>query len=161
MTKYRKRPVVVEAYQTSKEEDIDTLEGKMHASAGDYIITGVAGEKYPCKPDIFHRTYVLEEEEEDTDSEGVDFCLALHLLKRGGKMCREGWCEKDVWLALIRPEGYDVKCIPAVDRDIVQLPWIGIKTADNKFVPWIPGQEDLLANDWYIYMTEEEAAKLG
>jgi hypothetical protein len=55
--KYRKRPVVVEAYQTDKPLDIETLEGTMHASPGDYIITGVNGEKYPCKSDIFKKTY--------------------------------------------------------------------------------------------------------
>ena len=37
--------------------DIETLEGTMHASIGDYIITGVNGEQYPCKPDIFEKTY--------------------------------------------------------------------------------------------------------
>ena len=36
---------------------IDTLEGKMKASIGDYIIKGVQGEFYPCKPDIFEQTY--------------------------------------------------------------------------------------------------------
>lgn len=36
---------------------IDTLEGTMMASEGDYIIKGVNGEFYPCKPDIFHKTY--------------------------------------------------------------------------------------------------------
>ena len=55
--KYRKKPVVIEAYQTDKELDIETLEGTIHASVGDYIITGVRGEKYPCKPDIFEQTY--------------------------------------------------------------------------------------------------------
>ena len=55
--KYRKKPVVIEAYQTDKEMDIETLEGTMHASVGDYIITGVRGEQYPCKPDIFEQTY--------------------------------------------------------------------------------------------------------
>jgi len=55
--KYRKKPVVIEAYQTDKEMDIKTLEGTMHASVGDYIITGVRGEQYPCKPDIFEETY--------------------------------------------------------------------------------------------------------
>lgn len=55
--KYRKKPVVIEAYKTDKELDIETLEGTMHASVGDYIITGVRGEKYPCKPDIFEQTY--------------------------------------------------------------------------------------------------------
>lgn len=60
--KYRKKPVVIDAYQTDKEMDIETLEGVMHASAGDYIITGVNGEKYPCKPDIFEKTYEKVEE---------------------------------------------------------------------------------------------------
>ena len=55
--KYRKKPVVVEAFVTEEPMDIETLEGTMHASAGDYIITGVEGERYPCKPDIFARTY--------------------------------------------------------------------------------------------------------
>lgn len=36
---------------------IDTLEGVMKASKGDYVIKGVSGEFYPCKPDIFHKTY--------------------------------------------------------------------------------------------------------
>ena len=79
MKKYRKKPVVVEAVQwTKKNEDevvaflntgtrhfcvehpviaICTLEGVMYASPGDYIIKGVHGECYPCKPDIFHKTY--------------------------------------------------------------------------------------------------------
>lgn len=54
---YRKKPVEVFAYQTERELDIKTLEGTMHASVGDYIITGVNGEEYPCKPDIFEQTY--------------------------------------------------------------------------------------------------------
>lgn len=37
--------------------DIDTFEGRMEASIGDYIIKGVNGEFYPCKPNIFARTY--------------------------------------------------------------------------------------------------------
>lgn len=82
INKYRKRPVEVEAIQFDgwnwrevyqfisneplmftqdfrKEEYlfIDTLEGVMKASIGDYIIKGVHGEFYPCKPDIFHETY--------------------------------------------------------------------------------------------------------
>lgn len=60
--KYRKKPVVIKAYQTDKEVIIHTLEGNMTASIGDYIITGVNGEKYPCKPDIFEKTYEPVEE---------------------------------------------------------------------------------------------------
>ena len=55
--RYRKKPVEVEAYQTDTEVLIETLEGTMKAAPGDYIITGVKGEQYPCKPDIFNMTY--------------------------------------------------------------------------------------------------------
>ena len=54
----------VEAFESYCEHRIDdgflninTLEGTMKASFGDYIIKGVHGEFYPCKPDIFHKTY--------------------------------------------------------------------------------------------------------
>ena len=40
---------------------IDTLEGTHHVSVGDYIIQGVNGELYPCKPNIFEKTYELVE----------------------------------------------------------------------------------------------------
>lgn len=55
--KYRKKPIVIEAYQTDKVMYIETLEGIHKADIGDYIITGVKGEQYPCKPDIFEQTY--------------------------------------------------------------------------------------------------------
>ncbi len=55
--KYRKKPVIIEAYKTDKPVVIKTLEGDMKVSIGDFIITGVNGEQYPCKPDIFEKTY--------------------------------------------------------------------------------------------------------
>ena len=55
--KYRKKPVTVEAYQTDVELEIETLEGTMKANKGDWIIKGVKGELYPCKPDVFAMTY--------------------------------------------------------------------------------------------------------
>lgn len=84
--KYRKKPVVIEAIKYEKEhidraldfcnnnenlqynpEDneyyIHTLEGDMKVSDGDYIIKGINGEFYPCKPDIFEKTYEKLEEE--------------------------------------------------------------------------------------------------
>lgn len=80
--KYVKKPVVISALQwtgdnilemcnfTGKKDSkllknnelyIDTLEGTMHASVGDYIVYGVDGEFYPCKPDIFEKTYEIVE----------------------------------------------------------------------------------------------------
>lgn len=72
--KFRKKPIVVEAEQFQPDRApwpdgvmghnrsktgyaIDTLEGLHEVTPGDWIITGVAGEKYPCKPDIFEQTY--------------------------------------------------------------------------------------------------------
>ena len=57
VARFRKKPVIIEAYQTEVEMVISTLEGDMIASTGDWIITGVNGEQYPCKPDIFEKTY--------------------------------------------------------------------------------------------------------
>lgn len=57
IARFRKKPVIIEAYQTEVEMVISTLEGDMIASPGDWIITGVNGEQYPCKPDIFEKTY--------------------------------------------------------------------------------------------------------
>lgn len=83
MPNFRKKPVVVEAVQYPCEHPalkkcnchlderlacsccgrhfIETLEGIMTVSHGDWIITGVKGENYACKPDIFEQTYELVE----------------------------------------------------------------------------------------------------
>ena len=55
MAKYRKKPIVVEAERTDKTVVIHAREGDMTASPGDYIITGINGDKYPCKPDTFEK----------------------------------------------------------------------------------------------------------
>ena len=55
--RFRKKPIIIEAYRTDKELIIQTLEGPIKASPGDWIITGVQGEQYPCKPEIFEKTY--------------------------------------------------------------------------------------------------------
>lgn len=55
----RKKQVEVTAYQTNSIQYIDTLEGKMKANIGDWIVTGVNGEQYPVKPDIFQKTYEI------------------------------------------------------------------------------------------------------
>lgn len=80
--KFRKKPVVIEAVQFTgnfdeieqfvggdaefrgKELIVATLEGPLRASQNDWIIKGVSGEFYPCKPDIFEKTYeeVIESE---------------------------------------------------------------------------------------------------
>jgi hypothetical protein len=97
---YRKKPVVVEAWQIDTLDydemceilrwcggqavdegeavmAIPTLEGLMFAKGGDYIIRGVQGEFYPCKPDIFEATY------ETVDGEGLSALAAeLEAMRR-------------------------------------------------------------------------------
>lgn len=82
--KFRKKPVVIEAFRMNFEDTPDwfrdrvadgtivtsgielwaikTLEGEMTGRSGDWIIKGVKGEIYPCKPDIFEATYERVEE---------------------------------------------------------------------------------------------------
>lgn len=55
--RFRKKPIVVEAYRTDTEVIVQTLEGPLRAAPGDWIITGVNGEQYPCKPEVFEKTY--------------------------------------------------------------------------------------------------------
>jgi len=88
MRKYRKKPAIIEAIQFFDDAEtlirlsefmnddvrvdysipdrpvlkIQTLEGEHIASIGDYIIKGIKGEFYPCKPDIFEMTYKAIEE---------------------------------------------------------------------------------------------------
>ena len=62
--RFRKKPVIVTAYQLTKKIIIPTLEGDMIGNPGDWLITGVNGEQYPCKPDIFEKTYEPVEDDE-------------------------------------------------------------------------------------------------
>lgn len=54
---YRKKPIVIQAYQAEKDGEIKTLEGVMKYHKGDYIVTGIKGEQYACREDIFKETY--------------------------------------------------------------------------------------------------------
>jgi len=87
--KFRKKPITIEAVQITdamfddphpnpehipgliydpvkRQVRIPTLEGEMVGELGDWIITGVQGEHYPCKPDIFEQTYELAEDNKET-----------------------------------------------------------------------------------------------
>ncbi len=57
--KYVKKPIPIEAVQLEKVKTIKTLEGTMKGKKGDYLVTGIRGEKYIVKRDIFEEMYVL------------------------------------------------------------------------------------------------------
>lgn len=57
MAAFRKKPVVIDAVRLTRQVTISTLEGEMIGNPGDWLITGVNGEQYPCKDDVFRKTY--------------------------------------------------------------------------------------------------------
>jgi len=208
MKDFRKKPVVIQAIQLSKDNVsevlkwlgvnpyhfivpteteanpnkvevteegvlIPTLEGKMLASWTDYIIKGVNGEFYPCKPDIFRKTY---DEVVDRGVEYFDFGTAIYHLKAGELVSRKGWNGKNMFL-FIRPEdiletGFipKVKSLPDSVKEWIDkyiddkinpgeegltpvkfTRYICMKAADNSIVNgWLASQTDMLAEDWYL-----------
>lgn len=154
MAKYVKKPVVIEAYQTDKEMIVHTLEGDMKASVGDYIITGVHGEQYPCKPDIFKETYELVEANtpEATPNTRLSFGVALQILKKGGRCAREGWNGKGQYIELARNISYvtsDNKVMNAMHKNIGDCAIAFVGTSGTQ-IGWLASQADMLSNDWYI-----------
>jgi hypothetical protein len=98
----------------------------------------------------------------------MNFGEALEALKNGTRVSRSGWNGKDMWLRLIQieesigddgvqpwefsrhvrtPSQVRFYAVPGV---FTCLPWIGMKTADGGFVPWVASQTDLLAEDWGV-----------
>ena len=68
----------------------------------------------------------------------MNFGQALKILKKGGKVSRQGWNGKGMWLMLQRPDKHSK----------MTLPYIYMKTVTNDLVPWLASQTDMLAEDW-------------
>ncbi|SAU10303.1 DUF2829 domain-containing protein [Klebsiella pneumoniae] len=98
---------------------------------------------------------------------GLSFGLAIEALKQGKKVARAGWNGKGMWLAYVKPytEAVHTGSTPCFcsrvfelpegaqgdpKRAPEQLPYIAMKTADDKLVPWLASQTDVLAEDWQI-----------
>lgn len=97
----------------------------------------------------------------------MSFGQAIEAMENGAKVCRAGWNGKGMWLRYIdpyapHPDTIAGKTDPqrinpyfkAADNNAeaegTMIPWIGMKTADNKFVPWLASQTDMLAKDWQV-----------
>ena len=83
---------------------------------------------------------------------GLTFGLAVEALKKGSRVARAGWNGKGMWLGLVLGYDYnpDKGKATAYALGCQKLPWIGMKTADGCFVPWLASQTDVLAEDWQI-----------
>lgn len=140
---------------------IKTLEGDHHASVGDYIIRGVNGELYPCKPDIFEKTYDIAEKadfvmEAPETTHGFDW--AIQRLKAGEKVQRKGWNGKCMFITLQQGSTVNGSLMRNENAknfygqsDVNICAHIDMKAADGSYVVgWLASQTDMLAEDWMI-----------
>lgn len=119
MGKYVKKPVIIEALQWTGDNSLDvaefcqdserryefkgdalfihTLEGSMRASKGDYIIKGVNGEFYPCKPDIFEKTYANEDAIGDLSDGYHTYNELYDFRKMYNAVLFNEWAEQKIW----------------------------------------------------------------
>lgn len=134
---------------------IFTLEGVHLVQFGDWIIRGVKGELYPCKPDIFEATYEPEC--------SMPFGLAIEALKSGKKVARSGWNGKGMFVYYVPANQYKASTKAARDyfgadktgihHDAVSVPYnayLAIKNVNDTVSTWVPSINDCLAEDWYI-----------
>lgn len=85
----------------------------------------------------------------------MNFGQAIELLKEGKKVQRYGWNGKNMFLFLVRGSTFIVDRPPLLGiypegTEISYHAHIDMKTADNKIVPWLASQTDVLAEDWLI-----------
>ena len=96
----------------------------------------------------------------------MNFGEALAALKSGKRVAREGW--NGMWLALVTPNrpaqqhgeanwgllypvtDTNTSAWPTLGMPFTLLSWIGMKTVNDEFVPWLASQTDLLAEDWAL-----------
>lgn len=139
---------------------IETLEGVMKANVGDYIIKGVNGEFYPCKQDIFEKTY-----DKVDDSSVMCFGDAIEVLKQGGTVRRSGWNGKGLMVFKQVPAHIDSDIIPKMQslpqsaKDLI-LEGNGFIDYTSQCLiynentgradSWVPSISDVFAEDWEI-----------
>lgn len=97
--------------------------------------------------DVFERAY--------RQVSGMTFGLAVEALKKGMKVARAGWNGKGMFLFLVPGSTFKVNRPPLMGiypegTEINYCPHIDMKTADDKVVPWLASQTDVLAEDWIV-----------
>jgi hypothetical protein len=136
-----------------------------------YLVELQVGDEKPNHPD--HAGAIMFYDKESFDrhfyrSGNMPFGVAVELLKKGYRVARAGWDGKGMFLQYVDPyapcpdqlENPEVRLSGTMNTIFkpienkytpgTLLPWIGMKTADNKFVPWLASQTDILATDWMI-----------
>ena len=177
MNQYVKKPIVIEAIRFSSYDDetnikaiaefmgdiqfsgdrqiiIKTLEGDLYASEGDYIIKGIRGEFYPCKPDIFEASYdyCTPTQCKPSYPETFHFGSAISAMKDGHKVARKGWNGKGLSVELQIPSENSKMTLPYLFMNYPATPASESAPSNhiNAKVPWLASQTDMLAEDWVI-----------
>ena len=87
-------------------------------------------------------------EEANREISDMTFGMAIEALKKGFRVSRSGWNGKGMWLKAMQST-YGV--IDLGEHGIIKaMPWIGMRTATEEFVPWLASQTDILSEDWGI-----------
>ena len=182
--KYVKKPVEIEAIQYTIDAVqeclkfcpdanygpegtlvILTLEGNMICSPDDYIIKGIRGEFYPCKPDIFEATYST------VDPDSMSFGVAVEKMQMGHMVARRGWNGKNLFVFMQVPATIGKDIVPKMqslppsvkakfqerfDNSEAQIDAIyydnqlAIVNESNLINGWAPSVSDALASDWFV-----------
>lgn len=141
-TKYRKKPFIVEAYQAA---DVKVVNGTQVAP-GDYVITDGAGNTSVVTSEVMERDF-------EHVGDFLTFSQALDALKEGKRVARRKWIDKGMWLVLINSKSYSISNPKVYDSEGHQenyLPFIAIRTQNNKIVAWVASHMDMLSKDWAI-----------
>ena len=174
---FTKRPVTIEAFRWTGDADqmedpiwildatkaglvffldghlhIKTLEGVHIANPGDWIIRGIKGELYPCKPDIFEATYDSAVPAPEQPGP-LAFSAVVAGLKLGRRFQRAGWNGKGMFIFLVPGSRFTVNREPLLSilgegTEVDYHGHVDMRTATGQIVPWLCSQTDMLADDW-------------
>lgn len=130
----------------------ETKENAMEEDEG-YLVEYLDSNKnHPDHEGYISWSPALVFEEAYKESGELGFSEALFALERGKKVARKGWNDKGMWIELVIDYLLPRFIKPDGSSHLINglSPWIGMKTADDSFVPWLCSQTDMLAKDWEI-----------
>ena len=143
-----------------------TNHGAVHVAVDDYVIRQIDGELYPCKPEVFEKTYDIETSDKpnacvpDDNEYGFthDFAWALRMLKKGCRIHRSGWNGKGMFAVLQKGYPNGIPCNKQTaeawglnEGDLFKVePYMQLKMVNGSHSMWVPSVNDCLSNDWAI-----------
>ena len=144
---------------------IKSGDDEVHVEVGDYIVLETDGKLYPCKPDIFDKTYDIVRDDtkiETDDSFTHSFSWALEMMKKGHKIHRSGWNGKGMFAVLQKGYPQGIPCNKQTaeawgikEGDLFRCePYMQLKMVNGSHSMWVPSVNDCLSNDWAIVVTD-------